>query len=267
MSPATPGPLAKLLRRRADSLPLTAEAPSSGELERLTAVLGAALQDLSPDDGLVSALRGFIADEQRRILDIHRHGRSGRDVVAAITTLTDTVVTTLFGLADAACDPGLRGSSEGCALIALGGYGRRELNPASDVDLMFLYARRADAYLNAILHPVLSTLWDVGFVVGHSCRSIDDCVRMAEVDTTSRTSMMEARYLAGHPDLYQTFSARLERSVFYKRAGAFVQHGYGQTRQSALSGRIHRRAGFHQQLDLHQRQCMFFHEQHRQTVG
>ncbi|HLC22014.1 MAG TPA: [protein-PII] uridylyltransferase [Candidatus Methylomirabilis sp.] len=235
MTPAAPGPFAKLLRRRGDSVPLIVDAPpSSAELGRLIGGLRAVLQGAHADDGPLSALRGFIADEQRRILEIHRHGASGREVVQAITDLTDAVVTSLFRLADAACDPALRGSSEGCALIALGGYGRKELNPASDVDLMFLYARRADAYLNAILHPVLSTLWDVGFVVGHSCRSIDDCVRMAEIDTTSRTSMMEARYLAGKQELYQTFSAKLERSVFYKRAGAFVQRKLEESRERHL---------------------------------
>ncbi len=231
MSP-TSGPLAKLLRWRADAVPLVTEVPpSSGTLPRLIGTLQTVLQGAHPEDGLVSALRGFIAEEQRRILEIHGHGGNGREVVRAITELTDAVVTSLYRLADEACDPGLKAKNEGCVLIALGGYGRRELNPASDVDLMFLYPRRADAYLNAILHPVLSTLWDVGFVVGHSCRSIDDCVRMAEVDPTSRTSMMEARYLAGERTVYQTFSARLERSVFYKRAGAFVQRKLQESRE------------------------------------
>jgi len=228
----TPGPLSKLLRRRGDAVPLVKEVPpSSGELLRLMSSLHTVMQGPHTDGGLVSALRGFIADEQRRILEIHRHGASGREVVLAITELTDAVVTSLYRLADAACDPALRSNSEGCVLIALGGYGRRELNPASDVDLMFLYPRKADAYVDAILHPVLSSLWDVGFVVGHSCRSIDDCVRMAEVDPTSRTSMMEARYLVGEQEIYQAFCVKLERSVFHKRAGAFVQRKLEESRE------------------------------------
>lgn len=231
MSP-TPGPFTKLLLRRGDPLPAVGDSPpESEELGRLIKSLQVVLQGAQPDDGHVSAVKGFIADEQRKILEAHRQGGSGREVVRAITDLTDAVVTSMYHVADAACDPALKARSEGCALIALGGYGRRELNPASDVDLMFLYPRRADGYLNAILHMVLSTLWDVGFVVGHSSRSIDDCVRIAESDLTSRTSMMESRYLAGQGEIYQTFSAKLERSTFYKRAGAFVERKLQESRE------------------------------------
>ncbi len=200
----------------------------------MPAALRTVLHGAKPDDGFVPALKGFVADEQRKIFELHRRGGSGGEVVEAITDLTDTVVTFLYRLADAACDPAFRRETDGCVLIALGGYGRRELNPASDVDLMFLYPRRPDGYVNAILHPVLSTLWDIGFVVGHSSRSIDDCVRIAESDPTSRTSMMEARYLIGQQEVYRAFSAKLERSVFYKRAGSFVRRKLHESRERHL---------------------------------
>lgn len=223
---------ALLRNRRADIVALAGDiSPISVECSALTGSLQSVLQESHAASDLIPGLRGFIADEQARILQIHRNGGTGQEVVRSIATLTDAVVTTLFQLAEAACDPGLRRGSDGCALIALGGYGRREMNPASDVDLMFVYPRRADTYLNAILHPVLSTLWDIGFVVGHCCRSIDDCVRMARTDLTSRTSMMEARYLAGKPEIYQAFSAKLERSVFYKQSAAFVKRKLQELRE------------------------------------
>lgn len=218
------GRFALLRHRGANAAGLVAGiAPASVECSALAGALQSILQAGHTANGLVPALRGFIADEQARILHIHRSGGTGQAVVRSIATLTDAVVTSLFQLAEAACDPTLRRGSNGCALVALGGYGRREMNPASDVDLMFVYPRRADAYLDAILHPVLSTLWDVGFVVGHCCRSIDDCVRMARTDLTSCSSMMEARYLAGEPAIYQTFSAKLGRSVLYKQADTLVK--------------------------------------------
>jgi len=197
--------------------------PASIGSSALTAALQSILPERDAANGLIPALRGFISAEQARIFQIHRHGGTGQAVVQSIATLTDTVVTSLFQLAEAACDPNLRRRSDGCALVALGGYGRREMNPASDVDLMFVYPRKVDAYLDTILHPVLSTLWDVGFVVGHCCRSIDDCVRMARTDLTSCTSMMEARYLTGNPAIYQTFRAKLGRSVLHKHADVIVK--------------------------------------------
>ncbi len=218
------GRFALLRHRGAHAAGLVAGiAPASIECSALAGTLQSILRAGPAANGLVPALRGFIADEQARILHIHRSGGTGQAVARSIATLTDAVVTSLFQLAEAAYDPTLRRGSDGCALVALGGYGRREMNPASDVDLMFVYPRRADAYLDAILHPVLSTLWDVGFVVGHCCRSIDDCVRMAQTDLISCSSMMEARYLAGEPAIYQTFSAKLGRSVLYKQADTLVK--------------------------------------------
>jgi [protein-PII] uridylyltransferase len=218
-------------RRAAIGAPAGDRPPVSIELSALTGRLQSVLQDSHAASDLIPVLRGFIADEQARILHIHRHGGSGQAVARSITALTDAVVTSLYQLAEAACASALKRGSDGCALIALGGYGRQEMNPASDVDLMFVYPRKADSYLNTILHPVLSTLWDAGFVVGHCCRSIDDCVRMARTDLTSRTSMMEARYLAGKPEIYQTFSAKLERSVFYKRSAVFVEQKLQEVRE------------------------------------
>lgn len=197
--------------------------PASAEYSALASALQSVLRGSLGANDLISILREFIADERARIFQLHRNGGTGQAVVRSIATLTDAVVTSLFQLAESACDPGLRRRSDGCALVALGGYGRCEMNPASDVDLMFVYPRRADAYLDMILHPVLSTLWDVGFVVGHCCRSIDDCLRMARMDLTSCSSMMEARYLTGDPAIYQAFGSKLGRSVLYKQADTLVK--------------------------------------------
>ena len=226
------GRFALLRNRGANAVSLPGDIPpASAECSALVGALQSVLQGNHAANGLIPALRGFIADERARILQVHRNGGTGQAVVRSIATLTDAVVTSLFQRAEAACDPALKRRSDGCALVALGGYGRREMNPASDVDLMFVYPRRADAYLDTILHPVLSTLWDVGFVVGHCCRSIDDCVRMARNDLTSCTSMMEARYLAGSPAIYQAFSAKLGRSVVYKQADTLVKRKFQELRE------------------------------------
>ncbi len=92
-----------------------------------------------------------------------------------------------------------RRQSAGCAVVALGGYGRRELNPSSDVDVMFLYPRNVDDYVSTVLNHVLYFLWDLGFTVGHSCRSLADAQRMMETDLTARTAMLEVSLPGGPP--------------------------------------------------------------------
>ena len=86
-----------------------------------------------------------------------------------------------------------------CCLVALGGYGFRELAPYSDIDVMFLFREEAGESAPALFREVLHHLWDLGFQVGHSMRTIQDCIDLAGKDLTIRTSMMSARFLTGSP--------------------------------------------------------------------
>ena len=90
------------------------------------------------------------------------------------------------------------------ALVAVGGYGRHELHPGSDIDLLILLAEddTAHDYAGAIEH-VLLFLWDLKLEVGQSVRSVDECTRQAEQDITVATNLMEARLLSGPQDLFQ----------------------------------------------------------------
>ena len=94
------------------------------------------------------------------------------------------------------------------SLLAIGGYGRRELNPGSDVDVMFLYpqtGRELPASIAHTVEQVLYLLWDVGFKVGHSTRTVREAVEQANGDMLTKTAMLESRFLAGDPDLFQRF--------------------------------------------------------------
>lgn len=91
----------------------------------------------------------------------------------------------------------------GCALIAVGGYGRGELHPGSDIDLMVLLEHPDLGPLASKLEGFLTFLWDIGLEVGHSVRTIDDCIREAETDITVATNLMESRLLCGSPALYE----------------------------------------------------------------
>ncbi len=171
---------------------------------------------------LLNALKAFVTQERARIVGLHRAGAGGLQVVHELSDLVDTVVTHLHRQAHLASPDRVRAETEGVAVLALGGYGRRELNPGSDVDLMFLFPRRVDAYLQAVLDHVLYTLWDLSLPVGHSTRSLPDCLALAEADIASLTAMLEGRFLGGHRAVCLRFQERLVKLMSGRRAARFV---------------------------------------------
>ena len=106
------------------------------------------------------------------------------------------------------------------ALLAVGGYGRGELYPASDVDILLLLPAEAEAEQRGPLEQMVSVLWDVGLEVGHSVRSVAQCVEEARNDITVQTNLLEARLLAGSRKTFAHFSTTMagiiDPVVFYK---------------------------------------------------
>ena len=97
------------------------------------------------------------------------------------------------------------------ALIGLGGYGRRELNPFSDVDVMILHggaSGEVSPYIEQVVEQILYLLWDIGFKVGHSTRSIKEALAQANRDMLTKTAMLESRFLAGDAELAKKFRAQ-----------------------------------------------------------
>ena len=95
------------------------------------------------------------------------------------------------------------------ALAAVGGYGRGELYPASDIDLLILLPQEASAPLQEKLERLVGYFWDIGLEIGHSVRTIQECLNEATNDITVQTSLLEARLLTGHQKLFSTFLKRL----------------------------------------------------------
>src|SRR3990172_2226691 len=109
------------------------------------------------------------------------------------------------------------------AVMALGGYGRGELNLLSDVDLMMIHDGELSPYGQRAMQELLYTLWDLGLQVGHSLRSLDGCVAIARTDFSSRTSMQEARFLAGDRRLFARFQRVLRENVYRRDFGKFLE--------------------------------------------
>ena len=168
---------------------------------------------------------GTLLAEQRRAINQRvLDGASGADTVAAITDLVDGLIVGRYRNAvrrggDAVAMVGM----QQCCLVALGGYGRRELAPHSDIDLMFLFRADAEKLVPQLVRSVLHPLWDSGFQVGHSVRTVADCIELALTDATVKTSMMEARFLAGSPELFQEFHTRYLKKVVTKTTDTYLE--------------------------------------------
>lgn len=106
----------------------------------------------------------------------------------------------------------LEANSE-CCLIAVGGYGRGELYPYSDIDLLLLTPDQPKVHssLNQEIEQLIGLMWDIGLNVGHSVRSLEECILEAEKDVTVQTNLLESRLLAGDSDIYQRFIARTQQ--------------------------------------------------------
>ena len=149
----------------------------------------------------------FLKVEEHRLRLKHQAGGGGREICARRAELVDVLLQYVF---DAAATAARRNGAAKVplALIALGGYGRGELNPFSDIDVMLLHhqgRKEISPHLEEMVEQVLYLLWDSGFKVGHSTRSIKEAVAQANEDMRTKTAMLESRFLAGDAELAREF--------------------------------------------------------------
>jgi [protein-PII] uridylyltransferase len=162
--------------------------------------------------------RNFLKVESHRLRILHRGGASGREVCRGRAALLDILLRHLWDAAKANLSPQGQKEFPALALIAIGGYGRAELNPQSDIDFMFLHDGQVVAgskplpYLSKLMDSILYPMWDLGFKVGHAVRTITDCVQVANKDMQSKTSLLEARLITGDQKLFD----RLQKTVLAK---------------------------------------------------
>jgi [protein-PII] uridylyltransferase len=159
--------------------------------------------------------KGFLKVETHRLKISHRGGAGGREICQGRASILDVLLRYLWNTAKTSLSEQAQKEFPQIALVALGGYGRAELNPHSDIDFMFLHNRqvaggiRPMPHLSKILDSILYSLWDIGLKVGHSVRSVDDCVKVANSDMQSKTSLIEARLITGDETLFNKFQKTL----------------------------------------------------------
>lgn len=174
---------------------------------------------------LVEELKDFCIKERERIYSRHRFGIGGREIVQEYTRLADNVIQRIYQSAIRAENGGPKLSEDTpIAILALGGYGRETLNPYSDIDIMLVYNPSAMnvSQVEPFANQLITTLWDIGFEVGHSFRSLKECVRATYNDIFSKTSMLEARYIVGERQIYREFQKLTSKHFFKKQVGKFI---------------------------------------------
>ncbi|HSV29975.1 MAG TPA: [protein-PII] uridylyltransferase [Candidatus Omnitrophota bacterium] len=159
--------------------------------------------------------------EVRRRFDEHGHGEQ---TVRENCFLIDQLIRTVHDFAAEHEFPqGIRTSGEAMSLVAVGGYGRGELSPQSDIDLLFLTPYKRMPWHEQIVEYILYMLWDMGLKVGHATRTADECVRQGKADLTIRTALLEARWLWGDQNLFFDLQNRFRNEIVAGTTEEFIE--------------------------------------------
>jgi [protein-PII] uridylyltransferase len=173
---------------------------------------------------LVVQLRAMLDAGLQSARELLTGSRDGLACARHLSAVMDAVLKSLHLAATTHFYPAVNPSlSERLAIVAVGGYGRGTLAPGSDVDLLFLFPHKQTAWGESVVECVLYPLWDLKLKVGHSTRSIDECMREAKGDLTIRTALLEARFLAGDRALFDEFNRRYDSEVVAGTAASFVE--------------------------------------------
>ncbi|MEM8692789.1 MAG: [protein-PII] uridylyltransferase [Pseudomonadota bacterium] len=196
--------------------------------------------DQAAFDEAFAVAQGLPRAEGRAALFAHLQGaiKTGRTTIAsafmaepflsrpttgAYAYLTDCVIKSTLRISRELLHPNHAPTKgERLALIAVGGYGRGEMAPFSDVDLLFLTPYKITAWVESVIESMLYLLWDLKLKVGHASRTVKDCLRLGSEDFTIRTAMLEHRFLAGDATLAQELDKRLWSDLFKDTGRDFI---------------------------------------------
>jgi [protein-PII] uridylyltransferase len=209
-------------------MPLPAIAKQREIIDRRA--LGEALRALQLDEAapdrrpIVALLREALNHGRAEIERRFEEGGSAGHCIAEQSFLVDQLIRISFDFVVERVYP-LANPTKGekLAVVAVGGYGRGEMAPYSDVDLLFLLPYKQTPHTEQVVEYLLYLLWDLRLKVGHATRSVDECLRYAKADLTIRTGLLEARYVWGDQALFTELKTRFDHEIVRVTAGQFVE--------------------------------------------
>lgn len=170
------------------------------------------------------------------LMEANKHGRAeiarafgenpfaARPTTRAYTWLTDCIVMTALEVATQLMHPlPDDAGDEQLSLVAVGGYGRGEMAPHSDIDLLFLTQTKITPWAEKVIESMLYILWDLRLKVGHASRTIRDCIKLGREDFTIRTALLEQRFIVGNEELSKKLAKRLTKDLFKNTAAEFIE--------------------------------------------
>lgn len=195
-----------------------------------TSLHGAAKNGPSGAAAVIAAYKAELAEARAALFARYERGEPVTELVARWTRAIDRLVTAAWRrfLPD----------TEQVAVVAVGGYGRGELHPSSDIDLLILVADEAAERLGEVIGSLVIFLWDIGLEIGHSVRTVAECRREAADDITVVTNMLEARLIDGDVDLFEDMRVAVGPGSIWPSAAFFAakreeqrkrRHKYGDT--------------------------------------
>ena len=220
-------PAPKTIQTSSDGLICPADTifDKSAILTRIADELGADASEKDVRATTVSILREARKHGMATIAEAFRaQPFAARPTTRSYSWLTDQIVCIILETAQQRLHPLSNPTeSERLSLIAVGGSGRGEMAPFSDVDLLFLTPYKITPWAESVIESMLYMLWDLKLKVGHASRTVKECLRLAREDYTIRTSLVEHRYLAGDIDLAKELGEQLWSNLFASTAQDFIE--------------------------------------------
>jgi len=172
---------------------------------------------------LLSCLRTHLDQAKAKLRESFYHSNDGAVYVGMHAWVIDILLQSLYAQTQKQCAGG-----DELALIAVGGYGRGEMAPFSDIDIMFLMPKKATETHTEFIEFMLYILWDLGLKIGHSTRSIAESIDAANDDQTVLTSLLEMRHVAGDDLMWVRLNRAVQRKIAKQKPLAYVEEKLGE---------------------------------------
>ncbi len=180
----------------------------------------------------------YVAEVRARLEEAHWRGASGSALVSAFSDAIDTLVRYIVEVTRMRFEQRYaRGAGRWCTIVAQGGYGRQEMNPWSDVDILILYPGRLTPYVETVSERLVQTLFDAKLDAGWAVRTLRDCLDQAGQDITVKTTLLDGRVIAGSAELGAQFTEAVQDVLLRRDSKGFVRM------KLAESSERHRRMG------------------------